>query len=229
MSDKQRKTITTLPVTPFLHGMTQTGNLNSMSAYKGFNAPITEFSSKLNNQFFSDRTKEVMNSIDELEKNNLLISENIYEERITLDEQLFDARANVKVLLSKVSMHFSKAFREKLFRQIDLIHDFEEWEEGDAPIQIQSFHTFIRWFFMTQPPRLPNFGLSSGGHFIASWLTNNNKDRLILEFMLNDRIKWFVTKSYEEGADHSSGVTKISRIADILLPYQTDDWFIKEA
>lgn len=228
MSEKQQETIATSPVAHKSHGMEQMANLKSMSAYKGVSDPITVFSSRQDNQYFSNLTKEVMSKVSEIEKNDLSIDENIYVKRDTLNEQLFDARANVKILLSNVSMYFSEALREKLFRQIDLLHDFEDWEEGDTPVQTQSFCTFIRWFFMTQPQQLPNFGLSSAGHFISSWLANDNKDSLILEFMSNDQIKWFVTKSYEEGPDQSSGLTKIFRIADILSPYHVDNWYTEK-
>lgn len=228
MSDKKQKPITTLPTTHYAVGMIPTAGLKSMSAHGGSDNLTSEFSSKLFEHYFSAQTVEVMDKIRQLEKNTLSTFEKIYEKRVTLDEQLFDARANVKILLSRVSMHFSKALREKLFRQIDLLHDPDDWEEGDDPIQLQSFNTFLRWFYLYKPPQLPNFGLSAAGHFIASWLTNHNKDRLILEFLSNDRIKWFVTKNYDEEADHSSGLTKLNRIADMLAPYHTDDWFTKE-
>lgn len=226
MSDEKQKPVTTLPTTRYA---IPTTSLKLMSAHEGSDNQTTEFSSKLIAQYFSAHTVEVMNKIRELEKNTLSTSETIYEKRVTLDERLFDSRANVKILLSQVSMHFSEALRKKLFRQIDLLHDPDDWEEGDDPIQLQSFKTFLRWFYLNEPPQLPNFGLSAAGHFIASWLTNHNKDRLILEFLSNDRVKWFVTKYYGEEADHSSGLTKLSRIADVLAPYHADDWFTKEA
>lgn len=229
MSDETEKSITTLPTTNSAHGVIPMISLKSLSAHEGFDDLTTEFSSKLVEQYLSAHTVEVMGKIRELEKNTLSISEKIYEKRVTLDERLFDARANVKILLSQVSMHFSDALRNKLFHQIDLLHDPDDWEDGDDPIQLNSFNTFIRWFYLNEPPQLPNFGLSVAGHFIASWLTNHNKNSLILEFLSNDRIKWFVTKYYDEEADHSSGSTNLSRIVDVLAPYHTNDWLVKEA
>lgn len=229
MSDEKRKSISTLPTTHYPVGMMPNTRLKSFFVPEGYDDPATEFSSKLVEQSFSAHTVEVMDKIRELEKNTLSISEKIYEKRVTLDERLFDARANVKILLSQVSMHFSDALRNKLFHQIDLLHDPDDWEDGDDPIQLQSFNTFLRWFYLNGPPLLPNFGLSVAGNFIASWLTNHNKNSLILEFLSNDRIKWFVTKFYDEEADHSSGSTKLSRITAVLAPYHTDDWFSKES
>jgi len=229
MSDEKQKNILTLPTTHYAAGMIATTSLKSISTHEGLVIESTEFSSKPIETYFSSQTVEVMEKIRELEEKTQLTFEEVYEKGITLDEQLFDARAEVKILLSQVSMHFSEALRKKLFRQIDLLHDPDDWEEGDVPIQLQSFNTFLRWFFLNEPSQLPNFGLSAAGHFIASWLTNHNKDRLILEFLSNDRIKWYVTKHYDGEADLSSGLTKLSRIANVLEPYHSDDWFTKEA
>ena len=208
--------------------MIPTTSHKSMSVIEGAGDPTTAFFSRMIEQYFSAHTVEVMDKIHELE-NSQPTSENPYASRATLDEQLFDARANVKILFSQVSMHFSDALRNKLFHQIDLLHDPDDWENGDDPIQSQSFSTFLRWFYLNKPQQLPNFGLSVAGHFISSWLTNHNKDSLILEFLSNDRIKWFVTKYYDEEADPSSGSTNLSRIADVLAPYYPDNWFTKEA
>jgi hypothetical protein len=178
-------------------------------------------------KYFSRETEEVMKKIRELEENSISISQKIHDKRVTLDEKLFDAKANVKILLSQVSMHFSNALREKLFHQIDLLHDPDDWEDGDTPIQLQSFKTFLRWFYLYKPPQLPNFGLSDTGHFIASWLTNHNKDSLILEYCPNDRITWFVTEYYDDEPDYGSGSTNLSRIAYVLSSYHSEKWFDK--
>lgn len=43
----------------------------------------------------------------------------------SINEALFDACADVKILTSNVSMYLTDAFRKNLFYQIDLIHDSE--------------------------------------------------------------------------------------------------------
>ena len=227
MSDEKQKLITTLPNAHYATGMLPTTSFRSMFASDDSNSLITGLYGSPNEQYFSAQTMEVMGKIRELEINTLSASDNTYKKSITLDEQLFDARAEIKILLSTVSMHFSEALRKKLFRQIDLLHDPDDWDEGDEPIQLQSFNTFLRWFYLNKPSKLPNFGLSAAGHFIASWLANDNKDRLILEFMSNDRITYFVTKYFDEGPDRSSGSTYLSRIADRLASYQLDEWFTR--
>ena len=60
------------------------------------------------------------------------VAEN-YETK-TLEDRLFDATANVKILTSQVAMHLDPEWRERLFKQLDSLHDPEEWEAEDKPI-----------------------------------------------------------------------------------------------
>ena len=62
----------------------------------------------------------------------------------TLEEKLFDATAGVKVMTSQVAMYLDSQWRSKLFKQIDLLHDVDEWEQGDEPLQRESFATFLK-------------------------------------------------------------------------------------
>ena len=204
-------------------------DLYRMSGLEDFDDSITGFHPSRHESYFSSQTTEVMDKVRELKEVTLSSSENYYRNDATLDERLFDARAAVKIIFSQASMHFNEALREKLFRQFDLLHDIDDWEDEDEPIRAQSFKTFLRWFYLNMPTRLPNFGLSATGQFIATWLTNENKDKLILEFFSKDRIRWFVTKHYDDENDHSSGSTKLSRISDVLAPYHTVDWFNSES
>src|ERR1700730_14825270 len=45
----------------------------------------------------------------------------------TLQERLFDALAGAKVLTAQVAMHLDRQWRDKLFRQLDSLHDPDEW------------------------------------------------------------------------------------------------------
>ena len=216
-----------MPISPYISGKIPDASSEHIPAHGIYGRLVKQSNLGTTDEFNSPKTVEVMDKIRDLRSMTQLISTNYSNENISLYEQLFDARSDVKILLSQLSMHYSAELREKLFRQIDLIHDPEDWEEGDDPIQLQSFKTFLRWFFINKPVQLPNFGLSAGGNFIASWVVNH-KDTLILELLSRDRIKWFVTKYYDEEVDHSSGLTNLSRIAEVLAPYHSEDWFTKE-
>lgn len=197
------------------------------SASKMKPASETDLPLELAEQLFSSDTNRVFERIRQLEKHVPTSSHDFIDGPSTVEEELFDARAEAKILYSEVSMHFGLELRERLFDQIDRLHDPDDWEDGDTPIQQKSLKTFLRWFYLNEPEKLPSFGLSDTGYFVASWLSNDNKDRLVLEFLSNDRIKWFVTKFFQNEADHSAGVTDLSRISSSLNPYEIQNWLSK--
>lgn len=141
----------------------------------------------------------------------------------TMSEVLFNARADIKVLTSTLSMHLDDGFRKRLFEQIDLIHDPDDWDETDSPINIEAFRSFIRWYIFNSPDVKPGYGLSSAGNIIAMWF--NNKDKLIIEFFPNDKARWLVSKIVDDEFERASGTTKISRLFDVLAPYSPNDFF----
>lgn len=175
-------------------------------------------------KLFSAETSHLFKTIGQLESSKSPTSRDDLQGRRSVNELLFDARAAAKVAFSQVSMHFSADFRERLFDQVDRLHEADDWEEGDLPVKTLSFNTFLRWFYLNKPERLPSFGLTSAGHFIATWLCNENKDRLILEFLPRDRIKWFVTKDYDGELDYGAGITVLTRILISLAPYDPSSW-----
>lgn len=142
----------------------------------------------------------------------------------TVEEVLFDARANIKVLTSALSMHLDDGFRRSLFEQIDLIHDPDDWDETDSPINSDTFKSFIRWYILNSPGVKPGYGLSSTGNIIAMWF--NNKDKLLIEFFPYDKARWLVSKVVaDDEFERASGTAKISRLLDVLAPYSPNDFF----
>ena len=110
----------------------------------------------------------------------------------TLEDRLFDATANVKILTSQVAMHLDHEWRERLFKQLDSLHDPEEWEAEDKPIQQSSFATFLKAICQIRPSVRPGLGLSHDGQLIAAW--TSGKNRLTIEFMRNDRVSTFTAR-----------------------------------
>lgn len=167
----------------------------------------------------SKRTEDLITEISNLNEGTINI--NPHPKIESLEESLFNATAEAKVEFSKLAMYFPIALRTKLFHQIDLIHDEADWDEDELPIQLSSLLTFLRWFYVSKPARFPNFGLTNDGHLVASWLTNSNNDKLILEYYVSDSIKWFVEKRFGDEIDYTNGVTKLSRANDVLAPYHS--------
>ena len=151
------------------------------------------------------------------------VAEN-YETK-TLEDRLFDATANVKILTSQVAMHLDREWREKLFKQLDSLHDPEEWEVEDKPIQQSSFATFLKAICQIRPSVRPGLGLSHDGQLVAAW--TSGKNRLTIEFMRNDRVRWIVSKYPGGEFEQVAGQTVVSRLLDSLNPYSPEEWLFK--
>jgi hypothetical protein len=140
-----------------------------------------------------------------------------------LAERLFDALASAKILTSAVAMHLDREGRDKLFRQLDSLHDLAEWEEGDEPLQQSSFATFLKAMLTINPRRRPGLGLSHTGHLIAAWTTD--RDRLTIEFLPNDRVRWVLARYKDDEPDRFAGQTPVSRLAEGLEAHEPEHWF----
>lgn len=175
----------------------------------------------------SQQTNEIMRKIEALKNQPsqvaLTATHAPSSRENTLEERLFDARANVKILTSAVAMYLEREWREKLFYQIDLLHDPEEWEAEDEPINQSSFKTFLRTYLQIIPKRRPGLGLSYMGNLIAAWTTG--RDRLTIEFLPDDNVRWVVTKYFNDEPERGAGQSKISRLLQNLAPYNPECWF----
>lgn len=141
-----------------------------------------------------------------------------------LGEQLFEALVNVKILASQVAMHLDRDWRNKLFRQLDSLHDQAEWESGDQPVRQESFATFLKAAIDINPQRRPGLGLSNTGNLVATWTTG--QDRLTIEFMPQDRVRWVLSHYDDEGQpDRFAGEIDVSRLSESLSFYRPERWF----
>ena len=143
----------------------------------------------------------------------------------SLEEKLFDATARAKILTSRVSMHLDQTWRARLFQQLDALHDPDEWEADDAPLQEASFATFLKALFLIRPSVRPGLGISSNGFLIAAWTVGTN--RLTIEFLPQDRVKWVVSRYIEDEFEQFSGNTNVSRLIEGLVPHSPREWFDK--
>jgi len=143
-----------------------------------------------------------------------------------IKDRLFDATAAVKILTSQVAMHLDKKLRDKLFSQLDLIHDLDEWDRNDKPIKKLSFATFLKAILQIKPQRGPGLGLTYEGHLIAAWTTG--QDRLTTEFLPNNRVRWVLTRTLDGEVERANGETTVARLHECLLPYHPGHWFFYE-
>jgi hypothetical protein len=142
-----------------------------------------------------------------------------------LDGRVFDALAGAKVLTSQVAMHLEREFRDRLFRQLDSLHETDQWEEGDEPLNQSSFQTFLKAILTIKPELRPGLGLSQTGNLIAAWTTG--RDRLTIEFLPNDRVSWVLARydGTDEEPARYAGQTGVSELLQGLAPHRPEHWF----
>lgn len=141
---------------------------------------------------------------------------------MSLEEQLFDANADAKIFASKVAMRMAREWKSGLYRQLDSILDADEWLEGDHPLQLVSWVTFIRLMLVLRPKVRPGLGLTSGGHVIAMW--TEDRTRLTVECQPQDTVRWVYSHMVEGQRETVAGDTSIQRLPLSLSPYNLNDW-----
>jgi hypothetical protein len=159
-------------------------------------------------------------------------AQRIYEELTaardrSLKEKLFDVRAICKIEARKFSMLFNPDWHKKLFRQLDLLLDPEEWDCEDSPISKNSFTTFLRMSMILRKARRPGIGIANDGHILATWTIKRN-DRLTVECLPNDHVRWIVSVPLGDETESAVGVTRLERLLSSLAPYEPEHWFAYE-
>jgi len=175
---------------------------------------------------FSDAIRQLGQYIDKL-KSRPPTGVLVQDHHPSLGEQLFDATAAAKIQTAQVAMYLEPKWRENLFRQLDLLHDPDGWEGGDLPIQQASFATFLRAICQIKPRRRPGLGLSSTGHLVAAWVSGDD-DRLIIEFLPADSVRWVITRHIGSDEERFVGHTRAPRLLECLTPFAPDYWFSHE-
>jgi len=175
-------------------------------------------------RYMSQPTQEIENRIQQLRSPVApsMLDSQVHES--SLEEKLFDATAGVKVMTSQVAMYLDSQWRSKLFNQIDSLHDVDEWEQGDEPLQRESFATFLKAICDLKPKRRPGLGLTPSGQLIAAWTAGSS--RLTIEFSGNSRVKWVISRMIDDEIEHYVGDTTVNRLAAGLRPHHTEEWFI---
>lgn len=141
----------------------------------------------------------------------------------SLPEQLYEALANAKVLTSQVAMHLGQDWRSRLFAQLDDLLDVDDWHKDDKPVQGSSFETFLRTILYQGIQRRPGLGVSHRGNLIGAWTRGTN--RLTLEFLPNDMVKWVLSCEIDDELERAAGETPVRRLPEVLRAFHPDRWF----
>jgi hypothetical protein len=138
----------------------------------------------------------------------------------SLAERVFHALADAKIWTSRVAMRLNLAARDRYFRQLDLLHDCDEWFGDDRPLLLDSYKSFVRFMLSEGGQSKPSLALNPDGHLMAVWECTGN--RLTIEFKSGDRLQWVV--SCADG-DRTAGMTRLASIKSHLTPYRPEAWF----
>lgn len=139
---------------------------------------------------------------------------------ISLSERIFHALAEAKILTSRVAMRLDLASRDRIFHQLDLLHDCDEWFGDDQPLLLASYKSFVRFMISKGGQSRPSLALNPDGHLLAVWEADGN--RLTIEFQENDKLQWVI--SCADG-DRTAGITWLTSIMSHLAPYNPEALF----
>lgn len=145
----------------------------------------------------------------------------------SLAEQLYDALASAKTLAAQVSMHIDQDWRSRLFAQLDDLLDVDDWHKDDKPVEVSSFETFLRMIIYQGVKRRPGLGVSHRGNLIAAWTTGT--DRLTVEFLPGDMVKWVLSCEIEGELERAAGETPVRRLPQVLGAFQPNRWFLDDS
>lgn len=138
----------------------------------------------------------------------------------SLAERVFHALAEAKIWTSRIAMRLDLVARDRYFRQLDLLHDCDEWFGDDQPLRLESYKSFVRFMMTEGGQSKPSLALNPDGHLLAVWEVAEN--RLTIEFKGNDHLQWVVSCA---NGDRTAGMTTLASIKAHLVPYNPKAWF----
>ena len=141
----------------------------------------------------------------------------------SLEEKLYETRADCKIKISQIAMHLQDDWRLGLYKQLDSLMDFENWDDDDLPVSLDSFSTFLRTMAYMKPEARPGLGVSVDGNLIGAWTKDNS--RLTIEFKKSDKVRWVLSQYIDEERESAAGETDSRRLKHNLSPYSPEQWF----
>lgn len=86
-----------------------------------------------------------------------------------LEELIFNSLSAVKRLTALASPHLDAEWRKDLFAQLDLLHDIDEWQQHNRPVNLESYSAFLFGLMRLRPKRRPSIGIDLAGNITAIW------------------------------------------------------------
>lgn len=140
-----------------------------------------------------------------------------------LDEKLFTATADAKIWTSRMAMHLRRETRDRLFHQLNALHELEDWSSEDRPVALESYKSFVRAILYHNINSKPALALMPNGNVLAMW--QDGADRLTIEFQPGNRTRWLVQGHTDNGPERTTSTTSLERLREVLQPYGASRWF----
>ena len=140
-----------------------------------------------------------------------------------LASRLFSATADAKIWTSQVAMHLDVATRDRIFRQVDALHELDEWDDLDRTLNLEAYKSFIRAIVYHKVNSRPSLALMPDGNILALW--RDGEEKLSIEFRPGNEARWAVQHRAYEGLERASGLCPLERLRILLRPYEADRWF----
>jgi len=147
----------------------------------------------------------------------------LFDDQTAIEEKLFVALADAKIWTSRLAMHLPRETRDRLFRQIDILHELDEWDENDQPVNLSSYQSLVRTIIYHRINGRPALSLMPNGNVLALWCDGEQK--LTIEFLPENRSRWLIQSATESGPERAAGTSPLVRLRDVLAPYRADRWF----
>jgi hypothetical protein len=141
----------------------------------------------------------------------------------TKEIRLLNSIAALKVAVAQVSMHLDSAWRERLFAQIDMLHDPEDRDDSCKLADKGAFRTFLHRILLHGPLQRLGLGIDDNGHILASW--RNGQDMLSFMFLGKDRIRWAVVRHENGETESAGGEVGLDRLPMVPQPYNPEVWY----
>lgn len=120
-------------------------------------------------------------------------------------------------------MHLNRKARDRYFKQLDLLHDCDEWFGDEQPLVLESYKGFIRFMLSIDGDTKPSLALFPRGFLLAIWV--EGKNRLTVEFLDANRVSWVLSRHDGNTTEHGAGDNSWSRLPDVIAPYKPSVWF----
>jgi hypothetical protein len=141
-----------------------------------------------------------------------------------LENQLFNNRASLKVLVSQVAMHLAKEERDDIFKQIDSLLDIEAWVDDSNFVLVGSMKTFLRFAIAAGKIKRPSLNVTNNRNLLATWFAKDGGQASV-EFYESDSVVMLVSRRID-GVPHSLAYKgKLHSLDNALKALGADSWY----